>query len=110
MSQGEVLYNWANDGNISAIRKVKDKYDCCGIFEYADKDEYGYTTLMHASNNAHIDVIKILVDMGADMNHESKDGWTALMIASNNGHTLMIHIRPHIYEYLNNISAAPAAY
>ena len=76
-----MLYKWAEDGNISDICKLKDKYDCSGVIEYKDGD--GWTALMYASINGHIDVVKILIDMGANVNNKNEGGWTALMIASN---------------------------
>jgi ankyrin repeat protein len=42
---------------------------------------------MHAAANGNIDVTKLLVENGADLEAESEDGHTALMYAMEEGHT-----------------------
>ncbi len=45
---------------------------------------------MVASHNGHAEVVKILVENGAQVNLQAKDGWSALMIASQNGHAEVV--------------------
>ena len=47
----------------------------------------GWTALMHAARDGHTEVVKLLIDNGADLNHKSNHGDTALMYAARDGHT-----------------------
>jgi ankyrin repeat protein len=55
--------------------------------EATARDIHGGTALMHAAANGNIDVTKLLVENGADLEAESEDGHTALMYAMEEGHT-----------------------
>jgi ankyrin repeat protein len=49
-------------------------------------DQRGWTPLMAAADEGHIDIVRLLIDWGADINAKRKDdGYTALMIASYKG-------------------------
>lgn len=39
-----------------------------------------------ASWNGHGDLIRLLIDHGADVSAQTEDGWSALHLASRNGH------------------------
>jgi ankyrin repeat protein len=39
-----------------------------------------------ASNHGHVDVVKLLLEKGADMTVRNREGWTPLHSASNSGH------------------------
>jgi ankyrin repeat protein len=43
------------------------------------------TALMFAAQNGHLEISKLLIDRGADVNAKY-DGWTALMFASKKGY------------------------
>ena len=47
---------------------------------------------MAASHEGHIDIVKLLLDKGADVNAKSKDGDTALKAASVKGHTEIVEL------------------
>jgi ankyrin repeat protein len=50
-----------------------------------DKNDKGWTALMIASRNTKLygeNIVKILIDSGANLDIQNNDGWTALMIAS----------------------------
>jgi len=47
--------------------------------------------LIKAAQEGHADVVRALLDKGADVNAKRRDGWTALMIAANNGHADVVH-------------------
>ena len=44
------------------------------------------TALHVAAKNGHVDVAKVLIQNGADVNAVEKDKWTALHLAARNGH------------------------
>ena len=50
----------------------------------------GATALYHASRNGHKDVVRFLLQAGANVNQANKNGSTPLNIASENGHTEMV--------------------
>ena len=52
---------------------------------------------MGASAAGNLDIVKILVDSGADINYKSKAGETASDIAKRKSHL-------EVYEFLSNIS------
>ncbi|MCC8369368.1 MAG: ankyrin repeat domain-containing protein [Rickettsia endosymbiont of Oxypoda opaca] len=53
----------------------------------------GMTLLMRAvSNNCNTNLVKLLIEYGADVNREGKDGETAINIASYNGHLELIKV------------------
>jgi ankyrin repeat protein len=56
------------------------------------KRNMGMTALMSASGAGHIDIAKLLIDKGADVNVKSNDGWTALIDASVNGHVNVVKL------------------
>ena len=47
----------------------------------------GRTVLIYAAWNGSTEVVKLLIDNGADLNHKSNHGDTALMYAARDGHT-----------------------
>ena len=52
----------------------------------------GWTTLIYASRYGYTQVVKFLIDNGADLNIKGKYGWTALMYAAREGHTEVIKL------------------
>lgn len=66
--------------NINEVKRL--------ISEGADINgrKYAKTALMEASINGHLDIVKILLNSGADINLEDWDGRTALMFPALNGH------------------------
>jgi len=44
------------------------------------------TPLSLASEKGHVDLARMLIDLGADVSAQTDDGWTALHLASENGH------------------------
>ena len=51
------------------------------------KDEYsGRTPLIMATVNGHIEIVRTLLDRGADVSVKDADGWTAVMFAQEYRH------------------------
>jgi ankyrin repeat protein len=46
----------------------------------------GWTCLQNAAGHGHLEIVKFLVECGADLNKQDFDGWTPLHAASANGH------------------------
>jgi len=51
-----------------------------------------YTALMLASENGHMEVVKVLLAAGADVNVKSRTGNTALSQATEQGHSEIIEL------------------
>ena len=47
---------------------------------------------MYASENNHIDIVRLLKEAGADVSHQNKSGWTALKLASENNHIEVVRL------------------
>jgi len=54
--------------------------------------ETGWSALMFAANYGHFNVVKLLVDLGANVDYRDKYRRTALMLAACNGHTLCLYV------------------
>ncbi|KAG9396399.1 Ankyrin repeats (3 copies) [Carpediemonas membranifera] len=50
------------------------------------RDNNGWTPLIAAATNNHVEILKLLIDAGATLDLQEKDGRTALMVACVNGH------------------------
>ncbi|MEM6932526.1 MAG: ankyrin repeat domain-containing protein, partial [Pseudomonadota bacterium] len=77
----------AFDGQLRTLSMLEDHLgeDC---FRATTDD--GWTALMLASQNGHLQVAEFLVSMGADVCASMLDGRTALMLASLNGHLRIV--------------------
>lgn len=53
------------------------------------KDGAGWTPLNHAASNSDVEIVKLLIEHGADLNSMS-NGMTALMIAAERAHGLVV--------------------
>jgi len=64
------------------------------LFEVGDVNlrasQHGQTALMLAVSHGRLDMVKILVDAGADLNVRDEDGSTALMCAAEHGYMEMV--------------------
>jgi ankyrin repeat protein len=52
--------------------------------------QHGQTALMLAVSHGRLDMVRLLVEAGADMNIQDEDGSTALMCAAEHGHTEIV--------------------
>jgi hypothetical protein len=88
------LIRYSRKGDITKVRNLLDKGT-----DVNTKNKQGYffeyTALMAAAGNGHTELVKLLIDKGADMN-AIWPGWsngvTALMIAAYNGHTEVVKL------------------
>lgn len=55
-------------------------------------DTYGWTPLMFAAKTGASDLIRMFLELNADINQEDKSGNTALLFASASGHVAAVRI------------------
>ncbi|XP_021917735.1 uncharacterized protein LOC110828893 isoform X3 [Zootermopsis nevadensis] len=64
------------------------------LFQLADVNvrakQHGQTALMLAVSHGRLDMVRLLVETGADMNIQDEDGSTSLMCAAEHGHTEIV--------------------
>ena len=65
----------ANGDTFSVIQLIKDGVDVNCI------NDKGWSPLVIAAFNQHLDIIKLLIDSGANVNHQSVNGTTVFMYA-----------------------------
>lgn len=56
------------------------------------KDKYSQTPLMWATTVENADIVRYLIDHGANISHKNKIDETALIIAENFGHDEIVNI------------------
>jgi ankyrin repeat protein len=68
------------DGNLEELKNVfyTSEMNC--------EDEDGWTALMYAANHGHIEIVRFLIEQGADRHGKTHSGWTAPQLARFNGH------------------------
>lgn len=54
------------------------------------QDNYGFSALMYASYNLHLEIVKLLIENGAKVNEKNNGDWTALMYALDISNNLKI--------------------
>ena len=64
------------------------------------EDLVGNTTLMSASLEGHLEVTKLLIEEGVDVNAQDNEGWTALMYASGAGLKDRKDVNPEVVPLL----------
>lgn len=78
----------AKDGNLPMVQSLLEK----GVSPNV-RDSEGVPALMWASEGGHIDIVKFLLDEGADVNAKrTKDGTTVLMETAEEGHTDVVKL------------------
>jgi ankyrin repeat protein len=84
---------------------ARDKYGFCMIPFTLEKDGKealkeleknvhinGWTALMYASQKGYAEIVKLLIEKGANVNAKDDRGFTALMLASQNGHKEIVEL------------------
>lgn len=76
----ETIHEAAKQGDLADVKRHLQMDEDANT-----RDNDGWTPLMLAAYNGHLDVVKFLVATGVDINTSAKDGWTPLMWAESNG-------------------------
>ncbi|MEN8166321.1 MAG: ankyrin repeat domain-containing protein [Pseudomonadota bacterium] len=59
-------------------------------------DKGGYSAMMLAASNNHVEIVELLLNEGADVDQvENTNGWTALIWAAKQGHLHTVQILLH---------------
>ena len=82
MDSNKYLCDWTEDHSKKAIQLVREGADV----NAKDRDKLNYTPLMYVSFDGSTELIKLLLDNGADVNAKNESGVTPIMIASINGY------------------------
>ncbi|VDI57634.1 Hypothetical predicted protein [Mytilus galloprovincialis] len=72
-------------------------------FNKCDKD--GWSPVMSACRNGHIEIVRILLDTGTDYDQCNSDGWSPVMLSCIEGHTEILRVLLDIgadYNKCNN--------
>jgi hypothetical protein len=74
----KAIYKVVDDGNVSGLRDLLETYD-----NITERDiDYGRKALHVAARYGHVDVAKLLVQNGANINAMTNGGWSVLCYAS----------------------------
>jgi Zn-dependent protease with chaperone function len=79
---GWTALHWAvQDSNVDVTQAILG----AGANPNIEDDYYGGVPLMTAASNGDTEIVTLLLQAGADINHQDYDGWTPLMYAVSNG-------------------------
>jgi len=75
-------------------RTIKFIKDGCDVNDNIvdNKDWSTKTPLMYASEEGNLEIVKLLISKGANVNARTKRNWTALMLASGSGYTKIVKL------------------
>ena len=78
----------AEDGHLEELKRIITNDN--NLVHIKDKDEY--TALHRASYNNHIEVVKFLIECGADINASTIDGWRPIHCAAKWAHVDVVRL------------------
>jgi ankyrin repeat protein len=95
MDQADDLHNAALTGNITRVielletgvnvnARTTERSDF--VYEDGTPELKGFTALIRAASAGHIEIVRLIMDQGAEIDATTYNGWTALKIAVANGH------------------------
>lgn len=73
-----------------SIAKEKENYKIVRMLNLIKNSNNNKNTLFYAAKNGYINVFKLLVSKGHDVNAQNEEGLTPLMLASIEGHTKLV--------------------
>jgi uncharacterized protein len=76
------VYDWVEAGDVEQIRRLLEEYKMPVDIEI---DEEGSTPLIIAAYYGHLDIVKLLIDAGANANYATPSGDTPLKSALQDG-------------------------
>ena len=82
------LMKASEEGKTQAVQKL---LQCDGI-EVGIADRLGFQAIHHAAKGGHADILRMLIDKGADMNVKKFDGYTPLMLCALNDHVACVEL------------------
>lgn len=74
------LFDAAKLGIVAAVKNVLPRAPSVDV-----EDTRGFTALHWASAGGYADLVRLLIEAGANVNHRARDGTTPLMLAAGNG-------------------------
>lgn len=80
------ILGFAKKGYIEGIKRAVN------ILNIDAKDKKGYTPLMLAAYHGHVEAVKLLLSLTADINSRDNNGNTVLMAATFNGHLEVVEV------------------
>lgn len=83
------LRDWSGAGQIGAVRQLLEENSELDI---DSQDESGWTALMLASRAGYVDVVRLLLDSGANPRLENDNKETALLLAATQGRTEVVRL------------------
>ncbi|TEB35145.1 ankyrin [Coprinellus micaceus] len=88
----------ANDASIHGltvsgdVARLKSLFELNSNLDINEKDQYGYTPLHLACDRGHLDVVKLLLEKGADRSIQDPDEFTPLELAEVAGRTDIVEL------------------
>lgn len=95
LDEKNIMFFAALGGNLNVVQYLMNNYG--NIFDVDAQDSAGRTAFISASYNGHLDVVKYLVECGADPYHKDNYQNSALNASIIDGH---LHMLQYFYEEL----------
>ena len=80
-----LLIQSCKDGSATTVQQLLTQHSDLRAQINSLTDDDGNSALIIASENGHTGIVKLLLECGANVDHENSSGWTALMKASETG-------------------------